>query len=80
MSTTQLEHMIQMLNQIVDNCPGQDDREQVITTAESHLHKFWARPMKNAIIAHCHQGGEGLSDRSREVIRRLEARRQAAAR
>ena len=79
MSTTQLDHMVQMVNQIVDSCPGQDDPEQVITTAETHLYKFWARPMKNAIIAHLHRGGDGLSDRSREVVRRVEARRQAAA-
>ncbi|PVY78898.1 formate dehydrogenase delta subunit [Tamilnaduibacter salinus] len=78
MSTTQLDHMITMVNQIVDNCPGQEDREQVIATAETHLHKFWARPMKSAIIAHLHEGGEGLSDTAQEVIRRLEARRQRA--
>lgn len=59
MSLSQLQHLVVMANQIAANLAHGEESEQVAAVA-SHIVRFWAAPMKEKIINHLHDGGEGL--------------------
>lgn len=69
MSRSQLDSLIHMANQIAANNThfGEAAAEYVAT----HIKKFWARSMKNQIIAYLQQDGSQLSPLAQQAIERL---------
>lgn len=68
---TELEHLIQMANQIVANNSFHDDIEQTAATTAGHLQKFWARSMKKQIIDYAAQDGSDLSPAAKLAVQQL---------
>lgn len=64
------QQLIHMVNQIGENNQhgGVDNAANVTYT---HIQKFWARSMKQDIIQHLNDGGQGLSDISIAAIKKL---------
>ena len=77
MSDQQLNHLIKMVNQISVNNQHHDNDQEAAAAVAGHLTKFWARSMKQLIIAHLDEGGEGLLPVSRMAVELL--REKAAA-
>lgn len=73
MSHGRLEQLIKMINQIARNNPCNGDDNASAEVVLSHVRKFWAKPMKQDIIAHLEQGGEGLDPVATEAVRSLQA-------
>lgn len=72
MTNDRMAHLIKMLNQIAANCPNQHDPDKVVVATETHVRKFWAKPMKADIIAYLEAGGDGLSEPAKAAVRRLQ--------
>lgn len=51
----QLNSLIRMANQIAANNNHKGDQDEVAAIVANHLKKFWARPMKQQIIAYCQE-------------------------
>ncbi|MEX0606241.1 MAG: formate dehydrogenase subunit delta [Marinobacter sp.] len=77
MSDQQLNNLIKMINQISVNNQHHDSDHQAAEAVAAHLMKFWARSMKQLIISHLDEGGEGLLPVSRMAVELL--REKAAA-
>lgn len=75
MSDQQLNNLIKMLDQIIANNLHHGDDDKVTDVAADHLQKFWARSMKQQIIAYANQSPEGLRGLSRLTITKLAATR-----
>lgn len=73
MSDQQLDNLIKMIDQIIANNLHQGDDDKVTDVAADHLHKFWARSMKQRIIAYANESPEELSALARSTIAKLEA-------
>ncbi|MBK1887310.1 MULTISPECIES: formate dehydrogenase subunit delta [Marinobacter] len=71
MSDQQLNNLIKMLDQIIANNLHYGDDDKVTDVAADHLHKFWARSMKQLIIAHADQSPEELSGLARSTVIKL---------
>jgi len=61
MSGTELDHLIKMINQIADNIAIGDDEAATAPKVADHINRFWARPMKEKIIAYAASDGEQLN-------------------
>lgn len=72
MSDPQLNNLIKMLDQIIANNLHQGDDEKVADVAADHLQKFWARSMKQQVIAYANQSPAELSALARSTIAKLE--------
>lgn len=79
MSDPQLNNLISMLDQIIANNRHQGDDDKVAAVAADHLHKFWARSMKQQIITCARENPSQLSELSRLAVARLVETSQAAA-
>lgn len=73
MSDLQLNNLIKMLDQIIANNLHYGDDEQVAAVASDHLQKYWARSMKQMIIAYATHNPTELSAVARLAIFELEA-------
>jgi len=73
----QTDHLVRMLNQIAANLAHPDDPGKTATAIETHLRKFWARPMKAAIVAHLEKGGTGLTAPARRAVEGLSRSRES---
>lgn len=73
MSDLQLNNLIKMLDQIIANNLHYGDDKQVAAVASDHLQKFWARSMKQIIIAYANDNPTELSAVARLAIAELEA-------
>lgn len=60
-----------MANDIGDFFAPDSDRAQAARDVASHLKRFWDPRMRQEIIAHCRQGGVGLSDHVRDAVNLL---------
>lgn len=56
----QTEHLITMANQIGDFFKAFPDQQQAKKDIAQHLQRFWAKSMREQIVAYIHQGGEAL--------------------
>lgn len=74
MSDQQLNNLIKMLEQIIANNLHQGDSEQVAAVAADHLHKFWARSMKQMIVTYANDNPTGLSAIAKRAIVELDAK------
>lgn len=72
MSDPQLNNLIKMLDQIIANNRHHGDDDKVTNVAADHLHKFWARSMKQQVIVYAGENPEALSELSRMTIGKLE--------
>jgi formate dehydrogenase subunit delta len=66
-----VEHLVKMANQIGQFFRSDPDRDAAVAGIESHLRRFWAPPMRRAIVEHLQQGGEGLDDLVRAAVQKL---------
>ncbi|MGO2135525.1 formate dehydrogenase subunit delta [Marinobacter sp.] len=73
MSDPQLNNLIKMIDQIIANNLHQGSEDRVTDVAADHLHKFWARSMKQQIIACAHESPADLSALAQLTIAKLEA-------
>ncbi|WP_417543456.1 formate dehydrogenase subunit delta [Marinobacter sp.] len=73
MNDHQLNNLIKMLDQIIANNLHHGDDDKVTDVAADHLHKFWARSMKQQIIAYASENPAELSALARSTIAKLEA-------
>lgn len=75
----ELHHLIEMINQISDNNLHHGEAEHAADMVATHLKKFWARSMKDQIIAYAENDGSELNAVSRLAVEELKAWRQAKA-
>lgn len=68
MSSTELDNLIKMANQIADNIAIGDNQSVMATKAAEHIRSFWARPMKDKIIEYATRDGEQLNSVARVAI------------
>ena len=60
MSSTELEHLVKMINQIADNItPGEGDDGRAREVA-AHVKKFWAPSMIKTITEYAEDDGKNL--------------------
>jgi formate dehydrogenase subunit delta len=71
-----IEHLTQMANDIGSYFHAEPRREDAVAGIASHITRFWTPRMRQQIVQHLREGGEGLDDLPREAIGRL---REAAA-
>ena len=60
-----------MANQIEQFFRSEPDEQSAVAGIESHLRRYWDPRMRNAIIAHCASGGEGLGALARRAVMKL---------
>jgi hypothetical protein len=70
-SNIELEHLIDMANDIARNFSFHTDTEDRIA---DHLTRFWAPSMRRLITGHVQAGGMGLADPAIEAVKRLETK------
>lgn len=78
MSDPQLEHLIKMINQIGANNLHHGEGDKAAEMVATHLKKFWARSMKDQIIAYAESDGADLSPVSKLAVARLKEARVAS--
>ena len=61
MHSSQVEHLVQMANQIALNMAAWGDQSVVAEKTRDHLSRFWTPAMRKQLAAYHRQGGEGLS-------------------
>lgn len=61
MSSSQIDNLISMLNQIADNNNYKKTDEETAMIVANHVKKFWARSMKANIIKYADSDGSQLS-------------------
>ncbi|NQZ30734.1 MAG: formate dehydrogenase subunit delta [Oceanospirillaceae bacterium] len=64
------QQLIHMVNQIGEN-NQHSGVESAAAFTSTHIQKFWARSMKQDIIQHLNNGGQGLSEISIAAIKKL---------
>ena len=69
MSGGELEHLIDMANDIARNFSFYPDTGDRIA---DHLTRYWAPSMRKLILQHVQAGGSGLSDDAIEAVKRLQ--------
>lgn len=77
MSHDQGQTLVHMVNQIATNLSGGRETADAAEGVCTHLEKFWARPMKQRIVACLDEPDSGLEPLARQAVTRL-AERQAA--
>jgi len=74
-----IEHMVEMANDISNFFASEPDRAAAIAGVANHLKRYWEPRMRKQIIAHLDDGGHGLSDLAREGVQALARMQKAAA-
>ena len=64
-----------MLEQIIANNLHHGDDEQVVVVVTDHVHKFWARSMKQQVTGYANEKPEELSALAKLIIARLPVNR-----
>ncbi|MDA0237920.1 MAG: formate dehydrogenase subunit delta [Proteobacteria bacterium] len=68
-----VSHLVKMVNDISNFFVSEEDKNEAITGVAGHMTRFWDPRMRREIIEYLvNDGGEGLSDLSREAILTLE--------
>lgn len=66
-----IDSLIKMINQISANVDQAGGENVVAERVAIHLRKFWARTMRQDIVAYVLAGGEGLDPVARLAVIRL---------
>ena len=69
----QLNQLVKMANDIALFFASEGSAEEAVGSVSNHLRKFWDPRMRRELLAHCAQGGTGLSDIALRAARQLEA-------
>jgi formate dehydrogenase subunit delta len=64
----EIEQLIKMANQIADNLAFHED---AVERTADHMKRFWAPSMRQQLIAHGAEGGDGLNPAVRLALQRL---------
>ncbi len=70
MTDTELQHLIQMANQIAANFSFHEDAEDRIL---DHMTRFWAPSMRRLLLDYARKGGEGLEPGALAAAGRLDS-------
>lgn len=65
------DNLIRMANDISNFFGSDPDPASAVQGVVDHLQKFWEPRMREAIIAHLKNGGEGLSDLAKSAVKQL---------
>ncbi|MCL2385507.1 MAG: formate dehydrogenase subunit delta [Alphaproteobacteria bacterium] len=65
--------LIYMANQIGKFFIAQKDQGKAVAGIATHLTKFWPPAMREKIIRHLDQGGEGLDPLTRQAVEKIKA-------
>ena len=68
MSDSQLQHLVDMANDIARNFSFHSDTSERVA---DHLTRFWAPSMRQMISQHVREGGQGLSDDAMQAVKLL---------
>ena len=68
-----IDNLVHMANRIGEFFQSMPDHDEAAHEIAQHLSKFWEPRMRQAIIAHVQEGGEGLSELSKDAIKQLTA-------
>lgn len=71
MSQSELDRLIQMINQIALNNSSAGDENAVAEMIAGHVRKFWSRRMKEMLAEYVGQGGEALHPAARLAAQKL---------
>ncbi len=71
------ENLIKMANDISAFFASDPDHVSAVSSMVDHLSKFWEPRMRKAIIAHLNEGGEGLSELSKDAVKQLDYKSSA---
>jgi formate dehydrogenase subunit delta len=71
MSSAELDQLIKMINQIADNIAIGDSEIITAPKVADHIMRFWARPMKEKIIAYATNDGEQLNAVAKIAVAQL---------
>ncbi|MBL4764531.1 MAG: formate dehydrogenase subunit delta [Colwellia sp.] len=71
MSTSQIQHLISMINQISSNNNYKKSDEETASFVANHIRSFWARSMKEQILQYAAEDGSELSNASRIALTQL---------
>lgn len=66
-----IENLVKMANDIGAFFQSEPRRDVAVHAIADHLKKFWDPRMRKQIIAHCKEGGAGLSELSRDAVHQL---------
>lgn len=55
-----IQHLVKMANQIGQFFESEPDHQQAVLDVASHIKRFWDPRMRQAILGHLENGGEGL--------------------
>lgn len=67
-----IERLVEMANDIGSFFAVEPEDETAVDAIASHLRRFWDPRMRKAILDHLATGGEGLNDRVRQAVARME--------
>ncbi len=73
MSSTELEHLIKMINQIADNIAIVESDDVATAKLADHLNCFWARSMKEQIFNYANSDGEKLQPVAKKALTLLQS-------
>lgn len=65
-----VETLVRMANQIGTFFEAMPDRSAALEEMAQHVRRFWEPRMRQQLLAHVDEGGEGLSLMAQEAIRR----------
>jgi formate dehydrogenase subunit delta len=67
------DNLVKMANDISHFFQSDPDPASAVQGMADHLRRFWEPRMRKAIIAHCSEGGEGLTDLAKEAVKKIAA-------
>jgi formate dehydrogenase subunit delta len=68
MSSSQIQNLLSMLNQIIDNNSYKKSDEETAKIVANHLQKFWAPSMRTKITEYAAAQGSELSNAAKLAI------------
>jgi formate dehydrogenase subunit delta len=69
--SSELMHLVKMINQISDNQPKQIAMEDAAKNVANHINRFWAKPMRQKLLKEASQLDELLTPVSLEAIKTI---------
>jgi formate dehydrogenase subunit delta len=66
-----IERLIKMANDISDFFNAESDKEIAAEGVKNHILRAWEPRMRQAIIAYCQEGGEGMSELAKAAVLKL---------
>ena len=73
MSTSKIDRLVKMINQISLNMRSNGEEDLVAMQVSEHLEKFWSPPMKDLISEHADRKDLGLTSISYSAVKKLAA-------